>query len=186
MRAPSCAACRPPPRGQSAAPAARPSRLRLRGSSGCGPWTRFRGERRLYLTFTLTSISGKLFTQAQRSAAPGDSRVQELFRLALEAADLLEHLVDLLALAFELFAARGERSGEFLELRLFVGRGIVEREHLAHLGKGEPESLAAQNELQTHAVPLGINPATAVAPGREQTLVLIEADRPRGDVELAG
>src|SRR5260221_4715044 len=124
--------------------------------------------------------------QTQQSAPPGASRVEELFRLALEAADLLEHLVDLLALALEVFAARGERSGEFLELRPLVGRGVVEPEHLAHLGKGETQSFAAQNELQAHGVALGINPATAVAPGREQTLVLVETDRSRSDVELAG
>src|SRR5262249_52565343 len=114
------------------------------------------------------------------------ARVEELPRLALEAADLPEDLVDLVALPLELLAPRGERGDEFPELRPLVGRRIVELEHLPHVGEREPEALAAQDGLQAHKVALGVDAAAAVAARREQSLVLVETDRARRDVELAG
>src|ERR1700704_3587976 len=115
-------------------------------------------------------------------ASPG---VQELARLALEAADLPQHLVDFLALVLELCAASGERGDELRELRPLVRRRIVELQHLAYLGEGEPEPLAAQDQLQAHPVALGINAPRAVAPGAEEALVLVEADGAMSHVELA-
>src|SRR5262249_18729923 len=82
-------------------------------------------------------------------------------------------------------APRSERGDEFHQLRTFVGRGIVELEHLAHLREGEPQALAAQDELQAHVVALGIDAASAVAARRGQALVLVEADPARRDVGLA-
>src|SRR6267378_3503392 len=100
-------------------------------------------------------------------ASPG---VQELARLALEAADLPQYLVDFLALVLELRAAGGKRGDEFRELRPLVRRRIVELQHLADLGEGEAEPLAAPD---------------AVARGAEQAFVLVEADGAMSHVELA-
>src|SRR5882672_7154171 len=115
-------------------------------------------------------------------ASPG---VQELARLALEAADLPQYLVDLLALVLELRAAGGERGDELRELRPLVRRRIVELQHLTYLGEGEAEPLAAQDQLQSYPVALGIDAPRAVAPGAEQALVLVEADGAMSHVELA-
>src|SRR5258706_8469064 len=111
--------------------------------------------------------------------------VQELARLALEAAALPQYLVDFLALVLELCAAGGERSDELRELRPLVRRRIVELQHLAYLGEGEAEPLAAQYQLQAHPVALGIDAPRAVARGAEQAFVLVEADGAMSHVELA-
>src|SRR6266481_9552370 len=111
--------------------------------------------------------------------------VQELARLALEAADLPQYLVDLLALVLELRAAGGKRGDELRELRPLVRRRIVELQHLAYLGEGEAEPLAAQYQLQAHPVALGIDAPRAVARGAEQPFVLVEADGAMSHVELA-
>src|SRR5258708_28391335 len=115
-------------------------------------------------------------------ASPG---VQELARVALEAADLRQYLVDFLALVLELRAAGGKRGDELRELRPLVRRRIVELQHLAYLGEGEAESLAAQYQLQAHPVALGIDAPRAVARGAEQAFVLVEADGAMSHVELA-
>src|SRR5258706_9824783 len=115
-------------------------------------------------------------------ASPG---VQELARLALEAADLPQYLVDFLALVLELRAAGGKRGDELLQLRPLVRRRIVELQHRADLGEGEAEPLAAQYQLQAHPVALGIDAPRAVARGAEQAFVLVEADGAMGHVELA-
>src|SRR5437667_5829421 len=47
---------------------------------------------------------------------------EDLARLALERADLGEHLLDLFALALKLLAAGGERGDELLQLRPLVRR----------------------------------------------------------------
>src|SRR5258707_10452806 len=111
--------------------------------------------------------------------------VQELARLALEAADLPQYLVDFLALVLELRAAGGKRGDELRELRPLVRRRIVELQHLAYLGEGEAEPLAAQYQLQAHPVALGIDAPRAVACGAEQPFVLVEADGAMSHVELA-
>src|SRR6267378_7748017 len=115
-------------------------------------------------------------------ASPG---VQELPRLALEAADLPQHLVDFLALALELLAAGGERGDELLQLRPLVRRRIVELQHLVYLGEGEAEPLPAQDQLQAHPVALGIDAPRSVAAGAEQAFVFVEADCAMSHVELA-
>src|SRR5258706_10624817 len=111
--------------------------------------------------------------------------VQELARLALEAADLPQYLVDLLALVLELRAAGGKRGDDLRELRPLVRRRIVELQHLADLGEGEAEPLAAQYQLQAYPVALGIDAPRAVARGAEQAFVLVETDGAMSHVELA-
>src|SRR5258707_15577973 len=115
-------------------------------------------------------------------ASPG---VQELARLALEAADLPQYLVDFLALVLELRAAGGECGDELLQLRPLVRRRIVELQHLADLGEGEAEPLAAQYQLQAHPVALGIDAPRAVARGAGEAFVLVGADGAMSHVELA-
>src|SRR3977135_4242671 len=94
-------------------------------------------------------------------ASPG---VQELARLALEAADLPQHLVDFLALVLELCAAGGERGDELRELRPLVRRRIVELQHLADLGEGEAEPPAAQYQPQTDPTGPGREAARGAPP----------------------
>src|SRR5258708_25743748 len=103
-------------------------------------------------------------------ASPG--RVQELARLALEAADLPQHLVDFLALVLELRAAGGERGYELLQLRPVVWRRIVELQHLSYLGEGEAEPLAAQNQLQAHPLSLVIDAPPSTPPPANQPSLL--------------
>src|SRR5205085_666894 len=110
---------------------------------------------------------------------PAPAAVQELPRLRLEDADLREHLVDVAALALELLAPRLQRAHELEELRTLVGRRVVELEHLAHLGEREAQALAAQDELEAHVFALAVDAPPARAPGRDQPLVLVEADRAR-------
>src|SRR5258706_8566199 len=111
--------------------------------------------------------------------------VQQLARLALEATDLPQYLVDFLALVLELRAAGGKRGDELRELRPLVRRRIVELQHLSYLGEGEAEPLTAQYQLQAHPVALGIDAPRAVARGAEQAFVLVEADGAMSHVELA-
>ena len=82
-------------------------------------------------------------------------------------------------------AAFGEQLGEVLELGRGVAHAVVHAEQLAVLGQREAEPLAAQRELEPGAVGPAIDPGPADAGGRQQPLILVEADRARGDVELA-
>src|SRR5258706_3211344 len=106
-------------------------------------------------------------------ASPG---VQELARLALEAADLPQYLVDFLALVLELRAAGGERGDELLHLPPLVRRRIVELQHRADLGEGEAEPLAAQDPLQAHPVALVTHSPPASPCRAGQALVLGATD----------
>src|SRR5882762_7882540 len=122
-----------------------PERLRarsIRGDSGRVDFT-LRLRKRQSRASSLPGPGG-------RPAAPCAD--EDLARLALERADLGEHLLDLFALALELLAACGERGDEFFQLRPLVRRRIVELQHLVHLGEGEAEPLPAQDQLQAHPV----------------------------------
>jgi hypothetical protein len=78
-----------------------------------------------------------------------------------------------------------EQRQEALELRPVVAARLVHVDQLANLGKRQAQALAAQRELEARAVALRVDPALSGAARREQPLVLVEADRARGDVELA-
>jgi hypothetical protein len=59
-------------------------------------------------------------------------------------------------------------------------------DHRADLGEGEAELLPLQNHREARAVTGIINARSAISPGREKTAVLVEAQRPQRDPELAG
>src|SRR3954467_15873287 len=61
---------------------------------------------------------------------------------------------------------------------------IVEVDHLADVGEAEADALAAQYPGQAGAVPPRIDARHALAPRRDQPFVLVEAQRPRRDLEL--
>src|SRR5438309_8748741 len=82
-----------------------------------------------------------------------------------------------------------QRVQEALQLRRGVTRRLVQVENLADFVESEPQALAPHGELQARALAPVIN---ALAPGRpfalrrQQALVLVETDRTRRHVELAG
>src|SRR5437899_9580364 len=155
-----------------------PERLRARSIRGAPG-----GKRTLLYVYVNVNHASRLPRPGGRPAAPCAD--EDLARLALERADLGEHLLDLFALALELLAAGGERGDELLQLRPLVRRRIVELQHLVYLGEGEAEPLPAQDQLQAHPVALGIDAPRSVAAGAEQAFVLVEADGAMGHVELA-
>ena len=59
-----------------------------------------------------------------------------------------------------------------------LGRvGIIKVEVLADVRKAKSQTLAPQDELQTTALPVGIDPRGAGPARRQQALTLIKADR---------
>jgi hypothetical protein len=88
-------------------------------------------------------------------------------------------LVDVLALLLQ----RGEALAELLQRLGHLGRAavvlVVEVHQFADLDQRQADALAAQDQLQAAAVLVGIDAVDAVAGGREQALVLVEAQRAR-------
>ena len=70
-------------------------------------------------------------------------------------------------------------------LRL-AGFGVVELDHFADFAEGKAEPLAPQDELEAGAVARRIDPLLALALRAQEPLVLVEPDRPGGDIELLG
>ena len=88
-------------------------------------------------------------------------------------------------LLLELLAVRRQHDEKLFQLRLRVARRLVHVDEFLHLGEGQAEPLAAQRELQAGAVARGVDAVAAAALRRDQAAVFVEADRPRGEVELA-
>src|ERR1043166_3120827 len=107
-------------------------------------------------------------------------------RLDLEARprEFRDGTVDFRALLLEARDAFLEFGEGDLELRASPVAEIVEVEHLAHLFEREADTLAHQHVAQPRAVAPAVEPLLAVAARREQTLLLIEAQRPRAHLEL--
>src|SRR3989442_5484317 len=103
----------------------------------------------------------------------------------LEGLDLGELRLDVGALLQQALAVGSEHLAEALELRPLVAPRLVHVDQLADLGERQAEALAAQRELEARAVARRVDAPLAVAPRREQSLVLVEADRARRDVEFA-
>ena len=78
-------------------------------------------------------------------------------------------------------AAALDRDGT---LRAASVADIVEVDHLADLGQRETDALAAQDPGEPRAIALRIDPRGAAAFGGDQPLILVKAQRTRGDVEL--
>src|ERR1043165_4702293 len=87
--------------------------------------------------------------------------------LTLQQLDLLEALL----------AAQGER--------VTVGFVLLGGDHLADLAEREAELLALEDQRETGAVALRIQPVEPVAVRRDQTLVFIEAQRAQRYSEFA-
>src|SRR5690606_9559503 len=90
----------------------------------------------------------------------------------------------------DIFTLRLERDDALLVLlqrRLRLGALIdfVEIEDFLDLDKREADALAAQDQLQLGAVAMRVDAVHAVAARRQQTLVFIEAERARRDLELS-
>src|SRR5690606_3031760 len=75
-----------------------------------------------------------------------------------------------------------------LQRRLRLGALIdfVEIEDFLDLDQREADALAAQDQLQLGAVAMRVNAVHAVAARRQETLVFVEAERARRDLELSG
>src|SRR5215471_15605306 len=78
----------------------------------------------------------------------------------------------------------GEHLQEFDELRPLVACGRVNVEELADLGERETEALTAQDELDARALALAVDSRLALAPWRDESLILVESNRPRRQREL--
>src|SRR6266850_1408607 len=107
-----------------------------------------------------------------------------LAHLLLEGLDLRELCLDVGALLLQARLVRLEHREKALELRPLVAPGLVHVNQIADLGKRESQPFAAQSQLEARAVARRIDAALAVAPRREQPLVLVEADGARRDLEL--
>ena len=105
---------------------------------------------------------------------------------ALDAVDLGQHRVDVLLLLQQAAAAIGQQVQELGELRPLVVRDLVEVEQFRDLGQREAQPLAAQDQLQPDPLALAVDPRASLPGGRDQPLVLVEADRARRQREFAG
>jgi hypothetical protein len=103
----------------------------------------------------------------------------------LEDQDLGQLRLDVRPLLLQARLVGFQHRQEALELGALVAPGLVHVDQLADFRQREPEPLAAQGELEAGAIARGVDPARAGAPGSEQAVVLVEADRARRDVELA-
>ena len=61
---------------------------------------------------------------------------------------------------------------------------VVKVEQFLDLGEAEADPLAAQDPGQPGAVAVGIEPLRAAPLGRDQRLILVEAERAGGDAEF--
>src|SRR5207302_10403075 len=111
--------------------------------------------------------------------------LQLLVHALREGLDLGELRLDVGALLQQALPVIGEHLAKALELRPLVAPGLVHVDQLADLGERQSQALAAQRELEPGAVARRVDAALAIAPRREQPLVLVEADRAGRDVELA-
>ena len=94
--------------------------------------------------------------------------------------------VDIAFLAGEQFDARlalGNRDSPLL-LMFFIR--VVKVDHLANVGQAEADPLAAEDPGEAGAVAAGLDARQTLALGCDQSFILIEAERARGDAELLG
>ena len=77
----------------------------------------------------------------------------------------------------------GQREAHLLDLPVI---DIVEVEEILDLRQTEAQPLAPADQRQPGAVTMAVDPVEPVAPGRQQPLVLVEADRAGSDLERVG
>src|SRR6185312_5182879 len=123
---------------------------------------------------------------ARAAGAPARRRrvAQLPAAFALDAVDLGERRVDVLLLLQEPRAAVGQELEELGELAALVARHLVHVEELADLGEREAQALAPQDQLQPDPLALAVDAHAPRALRRQQALVLVEADRARGQREF--
>jgi hypothetical protein len=109
----------------------------------------------------------------QALLAPGDA-----------AFELDDGLVDVLALRLEGDDALAPLLDRELELGGAAVLPVVEFENVANLREAEADALALEDQLEAGAVAVGVDAVQALPARAEQTLVLVEAERARGDLEL--
>src|ERR1700694_383281 len=110
---------------------------------------------------------------------------QALAALALQRLDFRQDHRNIFLLLLEHCAARRQHLKEFDQLGTLAFGRFVEIQQLAYFGKRQAEALAAKDELDPYALPLGVDPAPAVAPRGKQALVLVIADRASGQREFS-
>src|SRR5436190_3748556 len=115
-------------------------------------------------------------TLLAKSPAAIRRRPQPFSAYPLERVDLRQNDGDVLPLLIQHRTPFGEHLQEFDQLdSLTLGR-FVQIEELPDLPQGKAEPLAAQDELDAHALALGVDPPFARPARRDQTLALVEAN----------
>src|SRR4029079_17328647 len=87
--------------------------------------------------------------------------------VALDAVDFREHRHDVLALLQEPHPALGEERQERRQLRALVALDFIEVEQFTDLGQREAEALAAQDQLEPHALALAVDACALLARRRQ-------------------
>src|SRR3990167_3640311 len=92
-------------------------------------------------------------------------------------------------LVFELPAVLFQHIEELLQLHIGVARAVVEINDLLRLGQRQTQTFGTQGQFQAGAVACSVGSGTAARPGTlglQESHVLVEAHRARGEVELFG
>ena len=97
----------------------------------------------------------------------------------------LDRLIDLAALGLEGLDALLELAQGLGVLGDQIVVALIEIEDVADLGQRQADMLAAQDEGKPRAVTIGVDARLAFAARRQQALLLVVAERPRGRSELA-
>ena len=104
--------------------------------------------------------------------------------LGFEKGDFVQHDAEIFAALFQFGAMAFEFKQQGLELRVLFVRVVVEVEQFADLGEAETQALAAQRELESHAIAVAEEPVGALALRVQQAFFFIVAESTRGDAKL--
>src|SRR5205823_10642228 len=105
--------------------------------------------------------------------------------VALDAVDFGEDGIDVLLLLQQACTPVREQREKLGDLRALIVRKLVQIEQFADLGQGKPETLAAQNQLDAHALPLTVESRAAVAARRHEAAIFVKANGARRQREFA-
>src|ERR1700676_2209125 len=111
---------------------------------------------------------------------------QTLAALPLQGLDFRQDHRNIFLLLLEHCSARRQHLQEFDQLRTLAFGRLVEIQQLAYLRKRQAEALAAKDELDAYTLPLGVDPAPAVASRGKQPLVFVITDGASGQREFSG
>src|SRR5665213_416814 len=144
----------------------------------------------LYDVYVNVNLTASTVAAGARPAFPvrGSARLRSILQLppafALDAVHLRQRGVDVVLLLHEARAAVGEQLDELRELAALVARHLVHVEQAGDFGQRESQTLAAQDQLEAHALALAVNAHAADALRCDQPFVLVEADGARGQREF--